>query len=173
MSGNHSARRWGLLMITLAVLLLTPGWPTAGHAAESGDFSGTWIANGERQKFPFNEDRKIYTFTLSGHVNLETSLGKQKDYWSDCVGLADSETGVVARCVWKDLAGPKVYITLQSEKLQQDNPFSGTIVGGTDHLKGITGELSFLWSSLSFQDEEGKSSVTGQTLDLHGSYQVP
>jgi hypothetical protein len=173
MSSNHFSGRWVLLMVTLGALFLMVICPTTGIAGESGHFSGTWIANGEREKFPFSDDRMIYTFSLSGHVNLETSLGKQKDYWSDCVGLADSVSGVVARCVWKDLNGPRVYITLQSEKLQQDNAFSGTIVGGTDHLKGITGELSFLWSSLSFQDEEGKSSVTGQTLNLQGSYQIP
>jgi hypothetical protein len=173
MGNNHSSRRWGLLMITLGVLILALGLPSTGRAAESGKFSGAWIANGEREKFPFSDDRKIYTFTLSGHVNLQTSLGKQKDYWSDCIGLADSVSGVVARCVWKDLAGPQVYITLQSEKLQQDNPFTGTIVGGTQQLKGITGELSFIWSSLTFQDEAGKSSVSGQTLNLRGSYQVP
>jgi hypothetical protein len=173
MGGNHSEKRWGRLMTILSVLFLAAGLPTVGNAAESGAFSGTWIANGDREMFPFGDERKIYTFKLSGHVNLETSLGKQKDYWSDCVGLADTVTGIEARCVWKDLAGPKVYITLKSEKLQKDSQFTGTIVGGTEHLKGVTGELFFIWSSLSFQEEAGKSSVTGQTLNLRGTYQVP
>ncbi len=173
MGGNHSEKQWGRLMIILSVLFLMADLPTIGHAAESGEFSGTWIANGEREMFPFGDERKIYTFKLSGHVNLETSLGRQKDYWSDCVGFADTGTGIEARCVWKDFAGPKVFMTLKSEKLQKDNRFTGTIVGGTEHLKGITGELSFIWSSLSFQEEAGKSSVTGQTLDLRGTYQVP
>jgi hypothetical protein len=173
MGGSHSEQKRGRLMIFLSVLFLTAALPIIGNAAESGEFRGTWIANGEREMFPFGDERKIYTFKLSGHVNLETSLGKQKDYWSDCVGLADSVSGIEARCVWKDLAGPRVFITLMSEKLQKDNPFSGSIVGGTEHLKGITGELSFIWSSLSFQEEAGKSSVTGQTLNLRGSYLVP
>jgi len=173
MGNGHALRKWGLLMITLGVLLLVVTLPTEASAAESGDFSGTWIANGEREMFPFGDDRKVYTFTISGHVNLKTSLGKRKDYWADCVGLADSVTGVVARCVWKDLHGTKVFVALQSERLQKENPFTGTIVGGSGHLKGITGELSFIWSSVTFQDEAGKSSVTGQTLDLRGSYQVP
>jgi len=173
MGSSHVFKKWRLLMISLSVLLLTATLSIESRAAESGEFSGTWIANGVRELFPFGDDRKVYTFTLSGHVNLKTSLGKQKDYWADCVGLTDTSTGVVARCVWKDLHGTKVYLALQSENLQVDNRFVGTIVGGSGHLQGITGELSFMWSSVIVQEEAGKSSITGQTLDLQGSYQIP
>ena len=173
MGGNHPAKKWGLLMITLGVILLAPGFPSVGLAAESGEFSGRWISNGTRTMFPFGADRNIYTFQLSGHVNLETSLGKKKDYWSECVGLADTATGTVARCIWKDLDGPEIYITLQTERMQENNPVSGKIVGGSGHLAGITGDLSFIWSSVSFQREDRVSTLTGQTRDLQGSYSIP
>jgi len=159
--------------ILLVVLLLTGGALTISRAAESGEFSGTWVANGNRTVIPFGDDRSIATFNLSGHVNLETALGKKKDYWSECVGLTDSAIGIQARCVWKDLDGPEVYITLQSDRLQEGNRVTGTIVGGSERLKGISGELSFLWSSVIIQQEGGTSSVTGQTLDLRGSYLLP
>ncbi len=161
---------WGFL---LGTLLLTVGAPTASTAGESGDFKGTWVANGNRKPFAFSEDRKIYTFEISGHVSLQTGLGKEKNYWSTCVGLSDSETGSVARCVWKDLDGPEIYMTLQSDKFQTNSRFTGSIVGGTEHLKGISGELSFVWSAVTFLEEAGGESVTGQTLDLSGTYQVP
>lgn len=161
------------LSITFALLLLSVSVLTQSQAAEVGEFSGTWVANGNRTVIPFGDDRTIATFTLSGHVNLENALGKKKDYWSECVGLTDTVIGIQARCVWKDLDGPEVYITLQSDRLQEGNRVSGTIVGGSGRLKGISGELSFLWSNVIIQQEGGTSSVTGQTLDLRGSYLVP
>ena len=173
MSCKHFSTRWGLLILKLIVLLLTIGFYTESQAAESGEFSGSWVANGSRENFPFSADREVYTFKLAGHVSLETKLGKKKHYWSECVGLSDTASGAVARCVWKDLDGPEIYLTLQSDRLQSDQQVTGTIVGGSEHLEGISGELSFVWSSISFQREGGKSMVSGQTLDLSGSYQLP
>ena len=173
MNGNQFSKKWSLLIINLIVISLACGLPTVSRAAESGEFSGTWVANGSREMFPFSADREIYTFELSGHVSLKTKLGKKKHYWSECIGLSDTASGAVARCVWKDLDGPEIYITLQSDRLQSDQRVTGTIVGGSEHLQGISGELSFIWSSISFQKEGGKSMVSGQTLDLSGSYQIP
>ena len=173
MNGNQFSKKWSLLIINMIVISLSFGLSIASEAADSGEFSGSWIANGSREKFPFGNDREIYTFVLAGHVNLKTTLGKTKDYWSECVGLADSVSGAVARCVWKDLDGPEIYILLQSEQLQGGNKVTGTIVGGSEHLDGISGDLSFIWSSVSFQKEGDKSMVSGQTFDLSGSYQIP
>lgn len=160
---------WSILF---GVLLLSAGTVTKSQAAEEGDFKGTWVANGTREAFPFG-DRKIYSFEISGHVSLQTALGKKKNYWSNCVGLSDSVTGSVARCVWKDLDGPEVYITLQSDRLQTNSRVTGSIVGGSEHLKGISGDLSFVWSDVTFLEDGGVESVTGQTLDLSGTYQIP
>jgi hypothetical protein len=173
MSCKHFSTRWGLLILKLIVLLLTIGFYTESQAAESGEFSGSWVANGSRENFPFGDDREVYTFELAGHVSLKTKLGKKKHYWSECVGLSDTASGAVARCVWKDLDGPEIYLTLQSDRLQSDQQVTGSIVGGSEHLEGISGELSFVWSSISFQREGGKSMVSGQTLDLSGRYQLP
>lgn len=158
--------------IFLGALLLTVGALTESHAAESGEFKGTWVANGTRDIFPFG-DRKVSTFEISGHVNLQTKLGKKKDYWSTCVGFSDSVTGTIARCVWKDLAGPEVYIILKSDRMQKESKVTGSIVGGTEQLEGISGELSFIWSTVTVLEEAGTEAVTGQTIDLSGTYRVP
>ena len=158
--------------ILLVVLLLTTGAMTVAQAGEVGDFEGTWVANGTRKLFPFG-DRKVYTFEISGHVSLQTELGNKKNYWSTCVGFSDTVTGMAARCVWKDLDGPEIYITLKSDRLQTDDQVTGSIVGGTDHLEGISGDLSFAWSTVTVQKEAGVESVTAQTLNLSGVYQIP
>jgi hypothetical protein len=164
-----------ILRILLCGVLLFASSPLPqSHAAESGEFKGTMIANGTRTPFPFGDGRQVFTFKLGGHVNLQTPLGKKKDYWSECVGLADSTTGVVGRCTWKDLDGPEIYLTIQSDKLQQGNQVTGTIVGGSGKLAGISGDLSFNWSSVITQtDAEGIVNVTGQTKNLAGHYRLP
>jgi hypothetical protein len=167
----------GRLMLRIAmcvVLLLTTPLMTQSNAAESGEFKGTWIANGIRTPFHFGDGRQVFTFKLAGHVSLQNPLGKQKDFWADCVGLADTMTGLVGRCVWKDLAGPEIYLMLQSDKLQQGSLVTGTLVGGSGRFAGISGELTFNWSSVIVQMEaEGIVSVTGQTKNLSGSYRAP
>ena len=158
--------------IFFGILLLTAVPVAESQAGEVGDFEGSWVANGTRKLFPFG-DRKVYTFEISGHVSLRTELGKKKNYWSTCVGFADTVTGMAARCVWKDLDGPELYITLKSDRMQTDDQVTGSIVGGTDHLEGISGDLSFAWLTVTVQKEAGAESVTAQTLNLNGTYQIP
>lgn len=163
-----------LRIFVCGVLLLAISSLTDSYAAESGEIKGSWISNGTRTPFPFGDGRQVFTFKLGGHINLRTTLDKQKDYWGECVGLADSVTGIVGRCVWKDLAGPEIYLTLRSDQLEQGSLVTGTIVGGTGPLAGISGDVSFNWSSVIVQtDANGIVNVTGETRNLGGSYQIP
>ena len=165
---------WMVRIVMGGALLLATSFMNDSHAAEVGAFRGSIIANGTRTPFPFGENRQVFTFKIAGHVNLQNLIGKKKDYWSECIGLADSETGLTGRCVWKDLAGPEIYITLLSDRLQQGSRVSGTIVGGTGHLAGISGEFTFNWSSVSTHtDENGIVSVSGETRNLNGNYRIP
>lgn len=166
--------RFLLRLFVCGFLLLSSSFLADSHAADSGEFKGGWIANGTRTPFPFDDGRQVFTFKLGGHVNLQTTIGKKKDYWAECVGLADSTTGVIGRCTWKDLSGPEIYLTIQSDKLQQGSQVTGTIIGGTGPFKGISGELAFNWLSVITQtDAEGIVNVTGQTKNLGGSYRTP
>ncbi len=156
-------------------LLLATTFLTDSHGADSGEFKGSWIANGTRTPFAFGSERQVFIIKITGHVNLHNApLGKKKDFWAECVGLADSVTGLVGRCVWKDLAGPEVYLAIQSDRLEQGSRVTGTIVGGTGRFAGISGDLSFNWSSVTTQtDAEGVETMTGQTKNIAGSYQTP
>jgi len=163
-----------LRIIVCGVLLLTTSPMTKSHAAESGEFKGSWIANGTRTPFSFGDGRQVFTFKLSGHINLQTTIDKKKDYWAECVGLADSVTGFTGRCVWKDLAGPEIYLVVQGSQMLQGIQVTGTIVGGTGHLTGISGDVSFNWSSVIVQtDADGIVNVTGETRNLGGRYRIP
>ena len=174
--GNYSlSLSWHSRVISFVVLFLVFGFQAVSCAAEAGEFSGKWIANGVKEVFISNSDIQIYTFNFSGHVNLQSSLGKKNDYWAECIGLSDSATGATARCVWKDLEGAEIYLSLQGSAIQTDKRVTGTILGGSNKLEGISGELSYSWSSVSTQlNENGrKTTITGQTLDLSGSYVIP
>jgi len=168
----YTRRVWRIILYGILLIAVSPLPMT--HAEETGVFEGTWTANGTRVPFSFEGGREVYTYKLAGHVNLRSSIGKQKDYWAECVGLSDSSTGTIGRCVWKDLAGPEIYVTLQSDRLMKDSRVNATIVGGTGPLAGIGGEMSFNWNYVMFlKDENGNDIVTGQTADLAGQYRIP
>ena len=142
-------------------------------AGESGSFTGTWVANGTKDVLSFGEKRETALFKLSGHVNLKDQVGKQNDYWSECIGLADTESGSNIRCVWRGLNGQEIYIVLQSQKLAKGVSVSGTFVGGTGLAAGIKGSLSFEWSTMSFQKQNNSTSLGGYATNLNGTFQLP
>ncbi len=158
----------GFIPIWAAVLFPGPVLAEQGNV-----FTGSWILNGERQILPFGKDRNIYTFTLSGHVNLEKPAGATYDFWSQCMGFADTQNGTQARCVWRSLDGEQIFISLKSPHLGTDNLVSGTIEGGTGKFSGVKGELAFKWFSLFFHREAAENTISGQALDLKGSYVLP
>ncbi len=168
--------------LSISILLLiasTAGFVTGTmcpgdvSAGQNGTFTGSWVANGTREFFAFGEERKVSLFKLSGHVNLKDVLGKDSDFWSECVGLADSETGSNVRCVWRSLDDEEIYLTLQASSLAQKTQVTGTFVGGTGSVKGITGTLSFEWSSMSFHREKDSTTVGGFAKNLTGSFKLP
>ena len=103
---NLAIGKWygyGLITAALTLMMLLPA--STVRAAEEGTFSGTWIASGQRNTLDFVPDREVYTFRLQGHVNLKNNLGKTADFWSECTGLWDDETGSEGRCAWRSLKG--------------------------------------------------------------------
>lgn len=142
-------------------------------ADESGIFTGTWVANGSQEPLPFLQGRNIALFKLAGHVNLKNEIGKESDYWSECLGLADSQAGTEARCTWRSPHGQEIYLTLTSKQMEEGSSVAAEIVGGTGSATGISGSLSFTWSSMSLQREQGTSVIGGYAKELSGSYTLP
>jgi hypothetical protein len=144
-----------------------------GNAAEVHSFHGTWVANGSKEVLSMGKDREVALFRLAGHVNLENEVGKESDYWSNCIGLADSDTGSKVHCVWRGLNDQEIYVTLQGNKLAEGSSVTGKIVGGTGAALGITGSIQFKWSSLSAHSTNDVTAVGGYAKELQGTYQLP
>ena len=78
-----------IVPLVVAVFILSQ----EASAGETGSFSGTWIASGQRQSFDFVEGREVGTFKLAGNVSLKDEFGEIEDFWAECVGLSDSVAG--------------------------------------------------------------------------------
>jgi hypothetical protein len=140
-------------------------------AEQTGSFTGSWVASGKRQRFDFVEGREVGTFELSGNVSLKDDFAGIEDFWAECIGMSDSESGGSVRCVWRSLKGQKAYSVLKGQPLKEGVKVSGEFVGGTGTLKGLTGTFSFTWTSTFTDRTQGL--FTGHTEDLSGSYQFP
>jgi len=141
-------------------------------ADDSGDFTGTWAASGKWHPIDFVEGREVFTFVLTGHVNLKNHIGETADFWSECVGLRDADTGSTIRCIWKGMQDESAaYIVLDGRLVEEHLTLKGSFVGGTGKLAGLTGELSFSWSST---HRDNRAHIfTGFTGDLKGVYRLP
>jgi hypothetical protein len=160
----------GILAAIAAALL--PATPPPVRADQSGAFSGTWTANGSWQPLEFLEDRRVFTFKLSGHVNLRSAIGDTADFWAECIGLSDDATGSTTRCVWRDPDGESTaYIVLSGQLVEEGVAVTGEFVGGTGRLTGLTGTLSFTWSAV-YRDDRART-FTGFAKELAGTYRYP
>jgi hypothetical protein len=154
-----------MVLLNLIVLL------AEGAAQETGTFKGTLNAMGEKKSIDFTENRSVFTFFLQGHVNLKDGVGNTADFWAQWVGLWDTETGGTARCVWKNENGAKIFLVIDGNQLEKGAHLEGTLVGGTGPFKGIEGNLSFTWTSLSL--ETGDHVIAGYAKNIEGSYRIP
>ena len=160
-----------LLAVIFTAFILSNGLVPEAAAEQSGSFSGTWIASGQRQTFDFVEGREVGTFKLAGNVSLKEEFAGIEDFWAECVGLSDSLAGSSVRCVWRSLKGEKAYSVLSGQPLKEGVKVTGEFVGGTDNLKGLTGTFIFTWKS-TFTDRN-QGIFTGHTQDLNGTYKIP
>ncbi len=142
-------------------------------ATEEGAFTGTLVANGSKEVLALGGEREAALFKLSGDVNLANKVGEESNYYSECIGLADSETGSDIRCVWRSLRGTEIYMTLKGTRMEKGSSITGSIVGGTGAAKGITGTLRFTWSMASFKQVDKEAGISGFSNDLSGTYKLP
>jgi hypothetical protein len=156
-------------VILLALVILPGGWVCA---QEAETFSGSWIVSGTYQALDFVEGREVLTFRLSGHVNLKDEIGTVTDLWSECIGLWDAGTGTATRCVWRTPGGEDAaYSILEGRLVEEGVRVTGRFVGGAGRLKGLTGGLTFTWTSV-FRNQTEKR-LSGHTENLSGSYLLP
>lgn len=171
--GNGKRRFCILCVLSFLCVTTSGGMVSAVLAAEEGSFAGTWVANGSKEVLAMGSEREAAIFNLSGHVHLDKGIGKEGDYWAECIGLADAETGSDIRCVWKSMGGDEIYLTLKGTRMEKGSNVVGTIIGGTGRAKGITGTLRFTWSMASFKQANKETGIGGFSKDLSGSYKLP
>mgnify|MGYP000569416627 CR=1 FL=1 len=162
-----------LLALSLWCLAASQSTVSQVLAAEEGTFTGTWVANGSKEVLAFGNGREAALFKLSGHVRLIKKIGKESDFWAECIGLADSETGSDMRCVWRSLDGEEIHLILKGTRMEQGSSITGTIIGGTGPAKGITGTIRFTWSMMSFKQATSEAGIGGFAKDLSGTYKLP
>jgi hypothetical protein len=169
--GNGTGRLCILLVLIFWCLAASGSAVPSVQAAEEGAFTGTWDANGSKELLALGSERETSTFKLSGHVRLTNKIGKESDYWADCIGLSDSVTGSEIRCVWRSMDGEEIYLVMKGARMEKGSSITGTIIGGTGQAKGITGTLRFTWSMIFNQESE--TAIGGFSNDLSGTYKLP
>jgi hypothetical protein len=141
--GHMNARFMGWVSaMAIGLALLFAGSAMAG---QEGAFAGTWTASGTYQPLDFEQGREVFTFRLSGHVNLKSEIGEVADLWSECAGLWDAQTGSATRCVWRDPGGEDAaYCLLEGRLVEEGVRVTGQFVGGTGNVDcRITGRFVF------------------------------
>lgn len=170
--GNGTGKLCILLVLLLWCVAASVSAVSSVLAAEEGTFSGTWVANGSKEVLALGSQREATIFKLSGQVHLTNKIGKESDYWAECVGLADSETGSDIRCVWRSLGGDEIYLAMKGTRMEKGSSITGSIIGGNGADKGITGSLRFTWSMI-FKQEDNQTGIGGFSNDMSGSYKLP
>jgi hypothetical protein len=174
--GTGRRRLYILLVLSFWCLAASGGMVSPVLAAEDGTFTGTWVADGSKEVLALGSEREAALFKFSGDVNLTNKIGKESNFWSECIGLADSGTGSEIRCVWRSLHGDEIYLTMKGTRLEKGSSITGSIIGGTGPAKGITGTLRFTWSMMSFDlstNETGRTGISGFSKDVSGTYKLP
>ena len=174
--GDGIRKLYILLVLFFCCLAASESMVSSVLAAGDGIFTGTWVANGSKEALALGSDRETAHFKISGDVNLSNVIGKESNYWSECIGFADSETGSDIRCVWRSLHGDEIYLTLKGARMEKGSSIAGNIIGGTGAAKGITGTIRFTWFMMSFDqlyNETGKTGISGFSKDVSGTYKLP
>jgi hypothetical protein len=163
----------GALVRLAAVAIFAMGlfFGTSAHAAAEGTFAGSWIASGQCHRLDFMPGREVFTYRVRGHVNLKNGMGAIADFWSECTGLWDAETGSTGRCVWRGRDGDRAFVVLSGQSLSEGIKVRAEVVGGTGALAGVQGAFTFTWTSVFINPDT--DTLTGHTEDIVGTYRIP
>jgi hypothetical protein len=170
---NRTMKSTILLVLLFWCLAASGRMVSSVLAAEEGTFSGTWSANGIKEVLSLGGGREAATFYLNGNVRLTNKIGQEKEYWSECIGFADSAAGSDICCKWRGLSGEEIYLTMKGTKMATGSSVTGNIIGGTDSAKGVTGTVRFTWSMMTFQQVSYEIGIAGYSNDVSGTYKLP
>ncbi|HSF04806.1 MAG TPA: hypothetical protein VLG10_03370 [Methylomirabilota bacterium] len=167
-----AALSWLLLPLVLATACSRPGPGPDGAPApgETRTFEGTWSASGTRHTLHLERGHQASIFTLTGSLLLTGQRGLGVGFQGEVIGMSDSLTGGVGRCVWTDERGDKVFSELRGEPIGTGSHVVGTITGGTGRYAGVTGEYELRWQYVIESDEE---TISGRAIGLKGRVTAP
>ncbi len=129
------------------------------------EFEGAWSASGTRQTLQLEPGHSVSTFRLGGWLLLGDRRALGVGFRAEAIGLSDSASGGVARTVWTDERGDRVFSELRGGAIASGVQAQGTLLGGTGRYAGITGEYELRWRWV-IQTEDG--AISGRTEHLKG-----
>lgn len=172
---RESAGPHGLLRIIVLATLLASGCgeseqaTTAMIPGERQPFSGNWSPNGTQQVLDLGAGRRAGVFRLSGSLMLTGKQRLARGFGTEVIGFSDTASGLIARSVWTDEHGDRVFSELRGEGIGPGRRIEGSIIGGTGRYAGIRGEYRFEWQRLT--PIEGDE-LAGRVVGLQGWAQV-
>ena len=107
---------------------------------------------------------------MTGSLLLTGQRGLGVGFQAEAIGISDTVTGGIGRCVWTDQRGDKVFSELKGEPLGTGSRVVGTITGGTGRWAGLTGEYELRWQYVLESDE---GTISGRAVGLKGRVTVP
>lgn len=160
-----------LAVVTLTCLLVAAcsdqvqGTPEPAPS-DTREFKGRMTVSGSRQTLLLQDQRLATTFRLGGSLLLSGADRPNLGFKVDIIGFSDSTTGMMARSVWTDERGERVYSELRAVETGPGKPVDGAFTGGTGRYTGLTGNYRFSWNHMTDSDDSG---FGARVTDLHGS----
>ena len=163
MTGN--SRRLAALA-SLVFLALAPGAPGQQSASDGWRrFTATWTLNGQRQTLDTGAERKSSIVHLTGPLTLTSGKELGRGLLGEIVGFDDGAALLVARAVFTNERGEKIFCYLRAEPIGASRKATATITGGTGRFAKLEGEFSFTWQYV--VDSSGDE-VDLRTVDVEG-----
>jgi hypothetical protein len=159
-----------LVLLTAACSERAPGSAGVPAPGESRSFEGTWSASGSVQTLRLERGHRASIVSLSGSLLLTGQGGLGVGFQGEVIGLSDSITGGLGRCVWTDEHGDKVFSELKGQPLGTGSHVTGTITGGTGRYAGATGSYELTWQYVIASDD---GSISGRAIGLKGRVTLP
>lgn len=162
-----------ILPAPAAVVLLyagqAPGAPPAPRPAADAwqTFDGTFSVTGRRDTVPQENGSLAATVYLSGSLVISHGTGLRRGFRIEAVGFEDGAGAGMARAVWTDDQGDRVFSRMVGAPLQTGRRSMATITGGTGRYQGISGSYTFTWQYV-MPGEQGV--IQARTLALSGRY---